>query len=109
MRFISPTISVLCAALLVLIYPTIARADREAELQAKFKERFAEIEKLKASGAIGETWDGWLAAVKGNLDVVGQKLIDAENADRKELYQIIAEKEKTTADLVGQRNAQRSY
>ena len=55
------------------------------------------------SGASG------IAAVKGALEASAQKLIDAENADRKELYQVIAAEEKTTADKVAERNAQRNY
>ena len=38
-----------------------------------------------------------------------KKLIDEENADRRELYKLIAEKEKTTEDKVAERNAARNF
>lgn len=107
---------VACVGVLALVLGIsgTARADKKADLQGRFKERLSQINALKHDGKIGETWDGWLETVgkgdkKVELTEKQQKLVDAENADRKELYKIIAEDEKTTAELVGQRNAQRNY
>ncbi|HEX2971496.1 MAG TPA: DUF1318 domain-containing protein [Tepidisphaeraceae bacterium] len=105
----------ICAGMLTLVLgfaniASAARADTKAELQARFKQRLAQVNGLKREGKVGETWDGWLETVKkAELTEKQQKLIDAENDDRKELYKIIAEEEKTSADVVGQRNAQRNY
>jgi uncharacterized protein YdbL (DUF1318 family) len=49
-------------------------------------------------------------AVDGkSLDDHASKLVDEENADRKELYDLIAKKEGTTAQLVAERNAKRNF
>jgi uncharacterized protein YdbL (DUF1318 family) len=84
-------------------------ADARSELQARFKERLPELDKLRRAGTIGETWDGWVEKVKADLTEAQQKLVDAENADRRELYRMLAEAEKTTPEVVAQRNAQRNY
>jgi uncharacterized protein YdbL (DUF1318 family) len=102
------TILLIVPALLFAAIPALA--DRKADLQAKFRERLAAVDKLKHAGSVGETFDGWLAAVKDqSLDDAAKKLVADENADRKELYQIIADEEKTSADTVGKRNALRNY
>lgn len=38
-----------------------------------------------------------------------RELVDEENADRRELYKLIAEKEKTTPEKVAERNAARNF
>jgi uncharacterized protein YdbL (DUF1318 family) len=90
--------------------PSVARADRQDELQERFKDRLPDIRDAKADGKIGETTEGVLEAVNGqDLDDDLRKLVDEENADRRELYKLIAEKEKTTADKVAERNANRNF
>ena len=90
--------------------PSVARADRQDELQERFKDRLPDIRDAKADGRIGETTEGVLEAVDGrDLDDDLRKLVDEENADRRELYKLIAEKEKTTADKVAERNANRNF
>jgi len=102
--------AIFIAAAIVVTASATAWADKKADLQEKFKKRLADITELKRDGKIGETFEGWLEAVKKDTLVEKQqKLVDEENADRKELYQLIADEEKTTADLVGQRNANRNY
>ena len=95
-------------AVLGMALPLFA-ADAKAELQQRFKDRLPEIDKLKAEGKLGERWDGYAEAVKDTkLDEKAQKLVSAENADRKELYGLIAAAEPgATVEMVGQRNAER--
>ena len=53
------------AAALAFAGATAQAADRMAELQERFKGRFAEVRRLKDAGKIGETSTGLLAEVKG--------------------------------------------
>ena len=76
-----------------------ARA-RMGELRDRFKDRLPAMQKLRAAGKVGETSVGTVEAVKGRLEKDEQKLMDAENADRAELYQIIARQQGTTAAKV---------
>ncbi len=73
------------------------------EIKERFKERLPVIVELKEAGIVGENNLGYLefrGAVKKNEDVV-----NAENADRKKVYEAIAKKENTTAELVGKLRA----
>jgi len=90
-----------------------AQADGSTEekmkaLQKRFADRYAQLVDLKSAGKIGETFSGFVDWVKDD-DSASAKLIKDENTDRQTLYQIIAEKEKTTAKLVGERNARRNF
>jgi len=94
----------------LLLSPAPARADRAGELRDRFKNRFPQVRAAKQAGNIGETTAGVLEAVAGKTaDDATRKLMDEENADRLELYKIIAEREKTTAEKVAERNAARNF
>lgn len=90
-------------------FSTLAFGQSKAELKQQFKERLKDVNRLKAEGLVGETWEGWLAPVKGaDLNKKQQKILDEENDDRRILYRIFAEEERTTPDLVAERNAVRN-
>ena len=78
------------------------------ELKPRFEKRYPEIQKYKAEGKIGETSAGFVEAVK-DADAALSKLIDAENADRRALYEIIAKEENVPVEVVAQRAAQRNF
>lgn len=87
----------------------VARAgDSMDELQARFKGRFEQVQKLKTAGTLGETYLGYLDA-PAEIDEAAARLKDEENADRKKLYALIAEEEETTAEKVAERNAVRNF
>ena len=72
-------------------------------IKERFKDRLPVIVELKKAGIVGENNLGYLefrGAVKKNEDVV-----NAENEDRKKVYEAIAKKENTTAELVGKLRA----
>ncbi len=93
----------------VLAGVAAAAADRKAELRDSFKKRYAAVEKLKADGKIGERWDGY-AEARESLDARAQKLLAEENADRKELYELLSkDSDQKTPLMVGQVNAERYY
>jgi uncharacterized protein len=73
------------------------------DIKARMQARLPAIVALKAAGVVGEDNQGYLATMKPAGDK--KNIIDAENQDRRVIYQAIAKKENTTADLVGRRRA----
>lgn len=80
------------------------------EVQQRMISRKAPIEALKDVGVAGENNLGYLDFVAGKSSSdakvkANQNLVNAENADRKIVYEAIAKKGKTTAEHVGKRRA----
>lgn len=87
----------------LLVFSSTSQAASAQEIQEQMKARYPVITNMKDSGMVGENNKGYLefrAAKHQNQDIV-----DAENSDRKTVYQAIASKQNTTADLVGSRRA----
>lgn len=97
---------VLLAALFITVH--VARADPADDLKARFEQRFPQIVKLKDAGLVGETADGLLDFVKPG-DAAAQQLVQAENADRTELYKRLAAKDGTTPEKVATLSGQRHF
>lgn len=93
-------------ALPTLSAPLLAQDAKLAELRKRFEERDPEIRQLKKAGAVGETSDGYLDFVKEKKSA---DLVEQENADRKELYRLIAKKEAASAEVVAERAAKRNF
>jgi uncharacterized protein YdbL (DUF1318 family) len=74
-----------------------------ASLKERFIQRLPVIQELKQKGIVGENNQGFLA-YRSN-DKARQDLVDAENADRRKVYEAIAKQQKTTVEVVGQRRA----
>lgn len=95
-------------AALMFAMPTflpVASAQDAATLKQKMISRLPAIAALKSKGTIGEDNNGYLAAVSGKLDDAEQAVVDAENADRKVVYEAIAQKTGATVELVGKQRA----
>ena len=73
-------------------------ADVKAALDAR-KERFNTLKSLKAQGQVGENNRGYVEALGGGADV--KKLVSAENANRREVYQAIVEQNDLGAAALG--------
>ncbi len=73
------------------------------DIKARMHGRLPAIKALKAAGIVGENNQGYLAVLKQAGDK--KALIDAENQDRRMVYEAIAKQQKTTPDLVGRRRA----
>ncbi|RJP75285.1 MAG: DUF1318 domain-containing protein [Candidatus Abyssobacteria bacterium SURF_17] len=76
-------------------------------LKAKMKERFPSLQPLYGNGVVGETNDGLLnirslegLGLKEKADA--KKLVEAENADRENLYREIAKANDLTPDTIPQ-------
>jgi uncharacterized protein YdbL (DUF1318 family) len=79
------------------------------ELRARFEQRFQQLKQIKRAGKIGETSSGLVEAVKGDLQDKEKSLVDDENADRTELYALIAKQEGVSPQVVAERNAKRNF
>ena len=96
---------------LMLLGAAAAQAVDFAKLKERFKQRYPKLLKAKNAGKIGETFQGYVEAVKPEYlqDADLKKLLDDENADRKTLYKAIADKEGVPPEKVAERNAVRNF
>ena len=79
------------------------------DMRERRRARRDQIKAWKAAQLIGENNRGLLEActTDGKLSTTVQKVVDAENADRQQVFQAIAAKQNITAESVGQRWASR--
>ena len=80
-------------ASLVLAEGTYALKHMTPEVEAALnnrRDRFEELHKLKASGVLGENNEGYVE-VLNDKEATAQETAQAENKDRKIIYQTIAE------------------
>lgn len=95
-------------AVLMLAVPSflpVASAQDAATIKQNMIKRLPSITELKTKGLIGEDNLGYLAAVSGQLSAADQEIINAENADRKTVYEAIARQTGANAELVGKQRA----
>jgi len=102
---------VMLAGTLAVALASTATAGSLDELRGRFKQRYPKLLKAKDDGKVGETFKGFVEAVKPEFldDKALKKLVDDENTDRKTLYGILAKKEGTTPEKVAERNAVREF
>ncbi|QNN23644.1 YdbL family protein [Planctomycetales bacterium ZRK34] len=102
-------LTVMLAAMFVGFGVASVRADDLNDLKQRFQQRYPALVKAKAAGTIGETAKGYVEAVKGSVPGDLAKLMADENADRRKLYEILANKEGTTPEHIAERNAIRNF
>ncbi|MCG8311885.1 MAG: YdbL family protein [Pseudomonadales bacterium] len=68
-----------------------------------------DIDDAKASGLVGETTSGYLAAVSGSPSADVKSLIDNVNSKRKQKYEDIANKRKVPLQSVERLAAKKAY
>ncbi len=95
--------------------------DEKGDLNARFQERYRPLMKYKDEGRVGETFEGYVAALTETFldDAELASFIDAENDDRERLYELLAgevkdevqepSREQVTPEIVAERNAKRSF
>ena len=99
-------LSVAAFALAFAVPHALSAADGAATIKKNMAERKPKIEVLKKAGSIGENKTGYLEVMKDvKLEDADNKLVEAENKDRKTVYSAIAKKEGSTVDKVGQLRA----
>jgi uncharacterized protein YdbL (DUF1318 family) len=92
-----------------------ARESQKA-VEARLEQRYPQILAAKKQDKIGETWQGWIEIMDPakHSDAQLKALVEQENADREELYKIIAAETtedgvKVSAVRVGERSGQRNF
>jgi uncharacterized protein YdbL (DUF1318 family) len=96
---------ILAALALATLSPS-SRADSPQDaLKQKFEQRYPALRTAKDQEKIGETCAGFVEAIEAKYltDPAIKKLIDDENADRTQLYKMIADDAQTTPDVVATR------
>jgi uncharacterized protein YdbL (DUF1318 family) len=90
--------------------------DPRDALKQRMAGRYPALERLRDAGKVGETFGGFAEAVKPEFaqekvdpkdaksETVGQ-VVAAENADRRQLYDLLAKELKLSAEQVGRQNA----
>lgn len=97
----------------------VQQPDPLAELKKRMKARYADLERLRDDGKVGETWNGEVAVVNAadESEKVDPKsptsptigaFVGTENSDRKQLYALLAKELKTTATEVAKQNGLRN-
>lgn len=74
----------------------------------RIRDRLPAIDALKASGLVGESADGYLV-VRERVSLEERSLVEAENADRRRLYEAISERTGQSAAEVGRQRALRLF
>jgi uncharacterized protein YdbL (DUF1318 family) len=84
-------------------------ADSKAQVLARLKQRVATIKQAKAAGVIGENAAGYLEIVDPTqtANISTSDLINAQNADRRQLYDLVGKETGSTPAAVTQQFAQR--
>lgn len=98
-------VALMMALLAVAGTSTWAQGNSAGEIRDRMLKRLDSIAELKGQGAIGENNAGYLQAVGSSLTAAQTEVVEQENADRKRVYEAIAKKQGTSAELVGQRRA----
>lgn len=91
-------------ALLAFLVAVPIQADPVEEASTRIKDRLAQVDALKAEGSVGESARGYLVA-RSAIGPRQSSLIEAENADRRILYQAVAQRTNQTLDEVGEQRA----
>jgi uncharacterized protein YdbL (DUF1318 family) len=94
------TIKVLIVCLGILALAGLCQADA---IKDRMRDRLPVINDLKTRGVIGENNQGYLEFRTGQKEK--QDVVEAENTDRRAVYEAIAQKTGATADVVGRRRA----
>ncbi|MBT8044039.1 MAG: YdbL family protein [Verrucomicrobiae bacterium] len=95
---------ILSVFIVILGLAPVSDAASAAELKARMAQRLNQIVALKQNGSVGENNLGYLTARKA-LSAESAKLVAAENSDRRQVYQLIANKTKANAATVGKTRA----
>ncbi len=98
--YLNKKIAIFVAVVGMIAFAGLCRADG---IKDRMRKRLPVINDLKARGILGENNQGYLAFPTGKKE--SQQVVDAENSDRRIVYESIAQKTGTTPEIVGQRRA----
>ncbi|MBN1863399.1 MAG: YdbL family protein [Victivallales bacterium] len=92
-------LGMICFAVVLLAGVSVS-----ADVRERMSKRLPDINRLKDALVVGEDNKGYLA-LKGDVGDADKKLVEDENADRKEAYEMLAKQTKTSVELVQTRRA----
>jgi len=90
--------------LLGLVLPVAANPASQQAIEARMEARLPAIAALKRDGKVGENNRGYLEA-RTALAGAEQEVLTADTADRRAIYQLVAERTGETLDSVGAQRA----
>ena len=96
----------LIATLIVMSFPLLMNGGPAEDATLRMKDRLAQVDALKADGSVGENATGYLEP-RVNLGPRQISIVEAENKDRRIIYEAVAQQTGQTADVVGQQRALR--
>lgn len=88
---------------IALLYSAGLAAAGAQGIQQRMMQRLPVIDQLKAQGIVGENNQGYLEFVGGQR--VKPEVVKAENQDRRQVYNAIAQKQGSTPEVVGRHRA----
>ena len=93
-------------AVLAVVFasPSLHAQDDQSAIQERMKARVPQIDELKLAGVVGENNTGFLEQ-RGSLTPEQTQLMNAENADRRALYNILAGRLGLSVAVVGAQRA----
>ena len=104
LKYMSMNKNLFKIGLLIFLAVCLAAGAAAADdIKARMKKRLPTINKLKAQGLLGENKNGILQYRSGNQP--HRAMVDAENADRLEIYSRIARQQNVSPERVGARRA----
>lgn len=97
---------VILAILVAFLGTSVLSLAQESEdaLKGRMQERLAEVVALKVAGVVGENNKGFLEQ-RGALNAEQTTLMNAENADRRALYNILATRLGYSVAVIGEQRA----
>jgi hypothetical protein len=81
-----------------------AGADTQDSVKARIQARLSSVDQLKVAGLVGENNQGYLEQ-RSSLDAQQSALMQAENADRRILYGMIAHDLGYSSSVIGEQRA----
>lgn len=83
--------------------PAFAQEDQSV-IQERMKGRIAQVDQMKVAGAVGENNKGFLEQ-RASLSAEQTSVLNAENSDRRALYNILAGRLGLSVTVVGEQRA----
>ena len=74
-------------------------------IKERLAERLPAINRLKEALTVGENNQGYLT-IKGEISKEDKAIVEAENSDRKKIYELLAKKTGVSVDVVQKRRAE---
>lgn len=97
---------ILFVAVSLMLGGAVVQAEDLAAIKARMEQRQSAVDSLKDRKLVGENNRGFLEA-RANLEPADEKTVSDENADRRQVYAVIAAQTGSTAEEVGRTRAQR--